>query len=325
MTTIFELDASVLAGELGRLVTEWPSAVSPLVANSMGTATPRLDEDGGVAFVRLGPGHGCFSINGFQLDTTKGHTITMVVRNHSGSLGPDYPYPFRAYVDPDRQAMHVNWGLFIQKGTTGDLYYDTPGGSIAAYQRFGLGDDLIFNGMGWVVLSLVVSEEKIEVFKNGISAYSVARSGPLPYSEPHTVMFIAAGKGGVRGCNLDVAFFPRPKGLCGPEQSLPCKKICRHVSGRPRAPPLPGQYGIRWYPHFLSFRLPVCDPSGGTRGPLFEQTHPVAMGVPLLVHTHHLEACYAVLVAGPILEDLQVLHLLSAGDWSGGEPTAYEI
>ena len=212
VTTIFELDASVLGGELGRLVTEWPSVVSPLVANSMGTATPRLDEDGGVAFVRLGPGHGYFSINGFQLDTTKGHTITMVVRNHSGTLGPDFPYPFRAYVDPDIQAVHVNWGLFIQRGTTGDLYYDTPDASMHSYKRFLIGKDLIFNGMGWVVLSLVVSDEKIEVFKNGISAYSVARSGPLPNSDPHTVFTIAAGHNGTRGCNLDVAFFSASQG-----------------------------------------------------------------------------------------------------------------
>ena len=51
-----------------------------------------------------------------------------------------------------------------------------------------------------------------------------------------------------------------------------------------------GQEGIRWYPHFLPFGLPVREPSGGTRGTLLEQTHPAAVGVPVLVHTHHLEA-----------------------------------
>ena len=199
VTTTFELDASVLrsTGELGRLITEWPSSVSPLVASSstLGTATPTLDEDGagGVPFVRLGPEHGYFAIDGFQLDTTEGHTVTMVVRNHSGSLGGvDYPYPFRAYVD-QAQALHLNWGLFINKGTTKNLYYDTPEG------REFLGDGLIFQGVGWVVLTLVVSKEKTEVFKNDTSAYLTPRTPPLPYSDPHTIMTIAAGKGGVRG------------------------------------------------------------------------------------------------------------------------------
>jgi hypothetical protein len=215
VTTIFELDASVLGGELGRLVTEWPSVVSPLVANSMGTATPRLDEDGGVAFVRLGPGHGYFSINGFQLDTTNGHTITMVVRNHSGSLGPEIPYPFRAYVD-DTQELHHNWGLLVREDTTGQLMYDLPGGYITWVHRQNLGYGLFADGMGWVVLSFVVSKEKTEIFKNGISAYSKAGSGPLPNSDPHTIVTIAAGKDGARGCNLDVAFFSASQGALSP-------------------------------------------------------------------------------------------------------------
>ena len=57
-----------------------------------------------------------------------------------------------------------------------------------------------------------VSEEKTEVFKNGISAYSVARLPPLPYSDPHTIVTIAAGKSGTRGYNLDVAFFSASQG-----------------------------------------------------------------------------------------------------------------
>ena len=51
-----------------------------------------------------------------------------------------------------------------------------------------------------------------------------------------------------------------------------------------------GQKGIGWHPHLLSFGLPVREPSGGTHGTLLEQTHPAAVGVPVLVHTHHLEA-----------------------------------
>ena len=193
-------------GELGGLVTEWPSVVSPLVANSMGKATPRLDEDGGVAFVRLGPEHGYFSINGFHLDSTEGHTITMVVRNHSGSLGSSstYPVPFNFFVE----AHNTGWGLFIMTGTTNDLYSSGPNYPWSGVQTGGfLGDGLIFAGMGWVVLSLVVNKEKTEVFKNGISVYSVATLSPLPPSDPHTIMTIAAHKsGGKWGCNLDVAF-----------------------------------------------------------------------------------------------------------------------
>ena len=209
-TTIFELDASGLGGELGRLVTEWPSVVSPwspLVANSMGTATPRLDEDGGVAFVRLGPEHGYFSINGFHLNSAEGHTITMVVRNHSGSLGDTatgYLIPFHFFVE----AHDTGWGLFNMIRTTKNLYYSGPDYPWSDVLAGGfLGDDLIFAGMGWVVLSLVVNKEKTEVFKNGISVYSVATPSPLPPSEPHTIMTIAAHKsGGKWGCNLDVAF-----------------------------------------------------------------------------------------------------------------------
>ena len=51
-----------------------------------------------------------------------------------------------------------------------------------------------------------------------------------------------------------------------------------------------GQEGICWYPHLLPFGLPVCEPSTGTRGTLLEQTHPAAIGVSVLVHTHQLEA-----------------------------------
>ena len=58
-----------------------------------------------------------------------------------------------------------------------------------------------------------------------------------------------------------------------------------------------GQEGISWYPHFLPFELPVRQPHCGTRSTLLEQTHPAAVGVPVLVHAHHLEALYAVLVA----------------------------
>ena len=39
------------------------------------------------------------------------------------------------------------------------------------------------------------------------------------------------------------------------------------------------------------------------------------MGVPVLVHAHHLEASYAALVAGPILDDLQVLHFAFVAPW----------
>ena len=209
ISPIFELDASVLGGELGRLITEWPSIGSSIVANSMGTATPRLYEDGagGVPYVRLGPEHGYFLINGFQLDSTTGHTITMVVRNHSGSLGPaSYPIPFHAYVE----AHDNGWGMFINTGTTKDLYYKGP--NYPWEDREFLGDGLIFAGMEWVVLSLVVSEEKTEVFKNGISVYSVARTSPLPPSDPHTIVTIGADKAGISACNLDVAFFSASQG-----------------------------------------------------------------------------------------------------------------
>jgi hypothetical protein len=46
------------------------------------------------------------------------------------------------------------------------------------------------------------------------------------------------------------------------------------------------QEGIRWYPHFLPFGVPVREP----HGTLLEQTHPAAVSVPVLVHAHHLEA-----------------------------------